>query len=176
MHFSIRHRRKNQVPRIDGPEIVARQCGDFWTVIYPGPPRAVEANPCKFRLLAGNRGLRAAANPNAGLAVIQPAGTERGVVSVDGILAIAISLHFATKYLQLLDSLSANAYGLYQVHHNFVAWRQFALLGAALFAVIKAAVVFAGTLVLSWIAVLAVQRIPFGAQLIGAPRRAVATS
>jgi hypothetical protein len=27
-----------------------------------------------------------------------------------------------------------------------------------------------------WIAVLAVQRIPFGAQLIGAPRRAVAIS
>jgi hypothetical protein len=33
-----------------------------------------------------------------------------------------------------------------------------------------------GTLVLSWIAVLAVQRIPFGALLIGAPRRAVAMS
>jgi hypothetical protein len=33
---------------------------------------------------------------------------------------------------------------------------------------VKAAVVFGGTLVLSWIAVLAVQRIPFGAQLIGA--------
>ena len=55
-------------------------------------------------------------------------------------------------------------------------WLQFALLGTALFVVIKAAIVFSGTLVLSWIAVLAVQRIPFGAQLIGAPRRAVATS
>ena len=55
-------------------------------------------------------------------------------------------------------------------------WLQYALLGTALFAVIKAAIVFGGTLVLSWIAVLAVQRIPFGAQLIGAPRRAVATS
>jgi hypothetical protein len=71
MHFSIRHRRKNQVPRIDGPEMVPRQCGDFWTVIYPGPPRAVEANPCKFRLLAGNRGLRAS-NLMPGFAVIQP--------------------------------------------------------------------------------------------------------
>src|SRR5580704_8199072 len=67
-----RRRRKNQVPRIDDPEMVARQCGDFWTVIYPGPPRAVEANPCKFRPLAGNRGLRAAGNPNAGFAVSQP--------------------------------------------------------------------------------------------------------
>jgi surface polysaccharide O-acyltransferase-like enzyme len=89
---------------------------------------------------------------------------------------IAISLHFATQHSRLLDSLAANAYGLYLVHYNFVVCLQYALLGAALFAVIKAAIVFGGTLVLSWIAVLAVQRIPFGAQLIGAPRRAVATS
>jgi glucan biosynthesis protein C len=89
---------------------------------------------------------------------------------------IAVSLHFATRHSRLLDSLSANAYGLYLVHYNFVVWLQYALLGTALFVVIKAAIVFSGTLVLSWIAVLAVQRIPFGAQLIGAPRRAVATS
>jgi hypothetical protein len=104
------------------------------------------------------------------------AGIERGVVSLDGILAIATSLHFAAKYSRLLDSLSANAYGLYLVHYNFVVWLQYVLLGTSLFAVIKAAAVFGGTLVLSWIAVLAVQRIPFGAQLIGAPRRAVAMS
>ena len=156
------------------------------------------------------------------------AGIERGVVSVDGILArhwarwlaaalaslflwmgltgltmngpapiavevaadlsfvlacatgcfflIAVSLHFATRHSRLLDSLSANAYGLYLVHYNFVVWLQYALLGTALFAAIKSAIVFSGTLVLSWIAVLAVQRIPFGAQLIGAPQRAVATS
>jgi hypothetical protein len=58
-------------------------------------------------------------------------------------------LHFAIKQSRRLDSLPAT---------------------------IKAAIVFGGTLVLSWIAVLAVQRIPFGAQLIGAPRRAVAMS
>jgi surface polysaccharide O-acyltransferase-like enzyme len=97
-----------------------------------------------------------------------------GVVSVDGILAI--SLHFATNHSRRLDSLSPNAYGLYLVHYNFVVWLQYALLGTALFAMVKAAIVFGGTLVLSWIAVLAVQRIPFAAQLIGAPRRAVATS
>ena len=62
------------------------------------------------------------------------------------------------------------------MHYNFVVWLQYALLGTALFALINAAVGFGGTLVLSWIAVLAVQRIPFGAQLIGSPRRAVATS
>ena len=89
---------------------------------------------------------------------------------------IAISLLFATKHSRVLDSLSANAYGLYLVHYNFVMRLQYALLGAALFAVIKAAIVFGGTPVLSWIAVLSAQRIPFGARLIGAPRRAVATS
>jgi hypothetical protein len=89
---------------------------------------------------------------------------------------IGVSLRFATGHLPLLDSLSANAYGLYLVHYDFVVWLQFALLGTTLFAVIKAPVVFGGTLVLSWVAVLAVQRIPFGAHLIGAPRRAVATS
>ena len=62
------------------------------------------------------------------------------------------------------------------MHYNFVTWLQFALLGTALFAVIKAAVVFAGTPVLSSIAVLSAQRIALGARLIGAPRRAVATS
>jgi hypothetical protein len=159
---------------------------------------------------------------------IGTAGIERGVVSVDGILArhwvrwlaaalaslfvwmgltgltmngaapvvldvaadlsfvlacatgcfflVAVGLHFATRHSWRLDSLSANAYGLYLVHYNFVVWLQYALLGTALFAVIKAAAVFGGTLALSWIVVLAAQRIPFGAQLIGAPRRAVVTS
>src|SRR3984957_3085860 len=79
---------------------------------------------------------------------------------------IAVSLHFATKHSRLLDSLSANAFGLYLVHYNFVAWLQYAVLGTALFA--EAMIVFGGTLVLRWIAVLPVQRIPFGAQLIGA--------
>ncbi|HMG77044.1 MAG TPA: hypothetical protein VK591_00065 [Xanthobacteraceae bacterium] len=82
-------------------------------------------------------------------------------------IPIAISLHSTTKHSRRLDNLSANAYGLYLVRYNFVVWLQHALLGTALFAMVKAAVVFGGTLVLSWIAVLAVQR---------APRRAVATS
>jgi surface polysaccharide O-acyltransferase-like enzyme len=89
---------------------------------------------------------------------------------------IAVSLRFAARPSRLLDRLSGNAYGLYLVHYNFVVWLQYALLGAALFAVVKAAIVFGATLALSSLAILAVRRIPFGAQLIGAPRRAVATS
>jgi glucans biosynthesis protein C len=89
---------------------------------------------------------------------------------------IAISLRFATKQSRLLDRLSGNAYGIYLVHYNFVVWLQYALLGVALFAVVKAAIVFGATLALSALAILAVRRIPFGALLIGAPPRAVATS
>jgi hypothetical protein len=59
--------------------------------------------------------------------------------------------------------------------YDFVVRLQYALLGIGLFAVIKAAIVFSGTLLLSWFVVVAVQSIPFGALLIGAtPRHVVA--
>jgi hypothetical protein len=219
MHFSIRHRPKNQVPRIDGAEMVARQCGDFWTTLGPASARLVEGNSHKFNGLGWQSGIAWLRQPHCGvcrypimygilarhwtrwlaaalaslflwmgltgLTMNGPApiaveiATDLGFVpacATGCFFLIAISLRFATKHSRLLDSLSTNAYGLYLVHYNFVVWLQYVLLGAALFAVIKAAIVFGGTLVLSWIAVLAVQRIPFGAQLIGAPRRAVATS
>ena len=81
---------------------------------------------------------------------------------------IAASLRFGTKRSRMLRSLSANAYSLYLLHYNFVIWLQYALLGAALFALVKGTLVFAGTLVLSWATAIAVQRVPFGAWLIGA--------
>lgn len=87
---------------------------------------------------------------------------------------IAASLRFGAKRSRMLGNLSANAYSLYLLHYNFVIWLQYALLGAALFAVIKGALVFAGTLILSWATAVAVQRIPFGARLIGATPRAIA--
>jgi hypothetical protein len=62
------------------------------------------------------------------------------------------------------------------VHYDFVVWLQYALLSAALFAVVKAAIVFSGTLILSLAATLAVERIPFGAWLIGSPQRAAVPS
>jgi surface polysaccharide O-acyltransferase-like enzyme len=85
---------------------------------------------------------------------------------------IAVSLRFAVKNSRILGSLAVNAYGLYLVHYVFVVWLQFALLGVPLFAVIKGPIVFAATLLLSWITTVAIQRIPFGARLIGSSRRA----
>ena len=89
---------------------------------------------------------------------------------------IAVCLRFATGYSRLLGYLSANAYGLYLVHYVFIVWLQYALLAAPLFAIIKAAVVFGGTLVLSLATTFAVQRFSWGARLIGTPPRAVAAS
>ena len=39
---------------------------------------------------------------------------------------------------------------MYLIHYVFAVWLQYALLNAALFAVGKAAIVFGGTLIMSW--------------------------
>ncbi len=89
---------------------------------------------------------------------------------------IAVCLRFATGYSRLLRYLSANAYGLYLVHYVFIVWLQYALLATPLFAIVKAGVVFSGTLFLSLATTFAVRRFPLGARLIGTAPRAVATS
>jgi glucan biosynthesis protein C len=89
---------------------------------------------------------------------------------------IAVCLRFVTGTSRLLAYLSANAYGLYLVHYLFIVWLQYALLAAPLFAILKAAVVFGGTLVLSLATTFAVQRFSWGARLIGTPQRAIAAS
>ena len=67
-----------------------------------------------------------------------------------GLSFLAVCLRFALARTRTLDSLSANAYSMYLIHYVFVVWLQFAMLAFALFAVGKAAIVFAGTLALSW--------------------------
>ena len=39
---------------------------------------------------------------------------------------------------------------MYLIHYVFAVWLQYALLGAGLFAIGKAAIVFGGTLIMSW--------------------------
>ncbi|MBV8133350.1 MAG: acyltransferase [Alphaproteobacteria bacterium] len=84
---------------------------------------------------------------------------------------LALVLRFAAKRLPVLDSLKRDAYGMYLVHYVFVIWLQYSLLAAGLLAVVKGAIVFGGTLLLSWGAVAAVRWIPPAAQVIGADRR-----
>jgi peptidoglycan/LPS O-acetylase OafA/YrhL len=86
----------------------------------------------------------------------------------------AVFLRFAGSHRPMLASLADNAYGIYFVHYVFVLWLQYILLGAPLFAVAKAAIVFTGTLSLSWGTTWAVCRIPIGARLMGRRRRELA--
>jgi glucans biosynthesis protein C len=79
------------------------------------------------------------------------------------VVLVALCLRFARERSRVLDSLSANAYGLYLVHYVFAVWLQYALLGVSLPAVAKAAIVFAGTLLLSWSAVSALSGLSLGA-------------
>jgi surface polysaccharide O-acyltransferase-like enzyme len=86
----------------------------------------------------------------------------------------AVFLQFATGRSRVLGSLSDNAYGMYLIHYVFVIWLQYALLPVPLFAVVKAAIVFSGTLVASWALTAAMRSVPFGSRLIGAERRVLA--
>jgi peptidoglycan/LPS O-acetylase OafA/YrhL len=82
----------------------------------------------------------------------------------------SVFLRFAARRWPPSDSLSQNAYAIYLVHYAFVIWLQYLLLGLALVAVAKGAIVFAGTLLLSWGAAAMLSRIPLGARLIGGQR------
>ncbi|HEY2539573.1 MAG TPA: acyltransferase [Stellaceae bacterium] len=65
-----------------------------------------------------------------------------------GVLALA--LRFTVRRRGWLDNLKENAYGIFLVHYVFVIWLQYALLPADLPGMVKAAFVFAGTVLLSW--------------------------
>ena len=70
-----------------------------------------------------------------------------------------IFLRFAGQRSPVADELSNNAYGIYLFHYLFVIWLQYALLSLALPAVVKATVVLAAALLLSWAAAVASQRV-----------------
>jgi len=83
---------------------------------------------------------------------------------------LGLVLRFAGRRLPVFDTLKRDAYGLYLVHYVFVVWLQYALLTAGLLAVVKGAIVFGGTLLLSWGTIAAVRLVPPAAQVIGAHR------
>jgi surface polysaccharide O-acyltransferase-like enzyme len=91
-----------------------------------------------------------------------------------GMAVLALALRFATQRQRILDSLSENAYGMYLVHYVFVVWLQYAMLGVVIPAIVKAAIVFAGTLLMSWATTAALRSIPLGSRLIGNDGRALA--
>jgi hypothetical protein len=85
---------------------------------------------------------------------------------------LALVLRFAGRRLRALAGLKRDAFGIYLVHYGFVVWLQYALLGVGLFATVKGAIVFGGTLLLSWGSIAIIRRISPAGQVIGADRAA----
>ena len=83
---------------------------------------------------------------------------------------LALCLRFAPERTRILDSLSVNAYSMYLLHYVFIVWLQYALLPIALFAAGKAAIVFSGTLALSWAAAVAFGNVSWADYLAQAKR------
>ncbi|HEX4229903.1 MAG TPA: acyltransferase [Bryobacteraceae bacterium] len=79
---------------------------------------------------------------------------------------LALFIRFAQSRSRLFDSLADNSYAIYLVHYPFVSWLQYSLLPASLPAVAKGAIVFVGALGMSWIAAMAVRRIPAVARVV----------
>jgi hypothetical protein len=88
---------------------------------------------------------------------------------------LAIFVRFANRPIGMLDALTDEAYGMYLVHYLFSVWLQFILLGFAVVAIIKAAIVFSGTLALSWGSVAAMRRASSAIGIVGPVRRPAAT-
>jgi surface polysaccharide O-acyltransferase-like enzyme len=78
----------------------------------------------------------------------------------------AISLRFAQSRCGLLDALRPSAYGVFLVHYIFIVWLQYAVFDYSFPAFVKFAIVFIGTLSLSWGLVVLLRRIPAVARMI----------
>ena len=85
---------------------------------------------------------------------------------------LALVLRFAGRRLPALAGLKRDAFGMYLVHYVFVVWLQYAFLGVGLFAMVKGAIVFGGTLLLSWGVIAIIRRISPAGHVIGADRAA----
>jgi surface polysaccharide O-acyltransferase-like enzyme len=81
-------------------------------------------------------------------------------------LVSALFLRFAGAQSRLLDALRPSAYGVYLLHYIFIIWLQYAVYDDPLPAGAKFAIVFAGTLSLSWGLTAALRRIPAVARMI----------
>jgi len=113
----------------------------------------VIAMPIAFAAWIGPTALIEQANgaPMRGLQIVADLGLAlSAATSTFGL--IAMFSRFANAPSPLFGRFSESAYGIYLVHYVFVVWPQYLLLGAAVFAVVKAAIVFAVALGLSWAA------------------------
>jgi peptidoglycan/LPS O-acetylase OafA/YrhL len=78
----------------------------------------------------------------------------------------ATFLHFARAPLWPLDAMHPSAYGIYLLHFVPLLWLQYLVYDPAFPAFVKFAIVFAGTLSVSWIATILLRKIPVVARMI----------
>jgi surface polysaccharide O-acyltransferase-like enzyme len=78
----------------------------------------------------------------------------------------AFFLRFAESGFSLLDALQPSAYGVYLLHYIFVIWLQYAVFDYSFPAGVKFAIVFAGTLSMSWGLTIILRKIPVVARMI----------
>jgi hypothetical protein len=78
----------------------------------------------------------------------------------------AVFLRFARSSLWLLDAMQPSAYGIYLLHFIFLIWLQYIVYDPAFPAFVKFAIVFAGTLSMSWALTVLLRKIPVVARTI----------
>jgi peptidoglycan/LPS O-acetylase OafA/YrhL len=78
----------------------------------------------------------------------------------------AIFLRFAGSGWRLLGALQPSAYGVYLLHYIFIIWLQYAVYDYSLSAGVKFAIVFAGTLAMSWALTVMLRKISVVARMI----------
>ena len=78
----------------------------------------------------------------------------------------AFLLRFTASGSGLLDAMQPSAYGIFLLHYIFIIWLQYAVYDYSFPAVVKFAIVFAGTLSLSWGFTLMLRKIPAVARMI----------
>jgi surface polysaccharide O-acyltransferase-like enzyme len=79
---------------------------------------------------------------------------------------LAASLRLAQTPLRLLDAMQPSAYGIYLLHYVFIIWLQYTVYDPPLPAVVKFAIVFAGTLSMSWALTVLLRKVPLLARMI----------
>ncbi|MGY2903795.1 acyltransferase family protein [Bradyrhizobium sp. URHC0002] len=79
---------------------------------------------------------------------------------------LTVSLAFASSNMKLLDAMRPSAYGIFVTHYIFILWLQYAVYDYSWPAIVKFAVVFSGTLTLSWAVTWLLRRIPVVARMI----------
>jgi surface polysaccharide O-acyltransferase-like enzyme len=78
----------------------------------------------------------------------------------------AFFLRFAKHTFRFLDAMQKQAYGIYLVHFIPLIWLQYLVTDPPLPAFFKFAIVFVGTLSMSWLAAAGLRKIPLIARLI----------